>query len=132
MIVHTTSNMAELTTQQKLEVIVKALDSKRAEDIQAIKIGDLTIIADYFVIADGTSNIHTKALAEEVEFKMSQLGIEPSRTEGYQGQTWIVLDYGDVVVHVFYKETRDHYNLERLWSDGTNVDISQYLVKEEN
>lgn len=124
--------MAELTTEQKIEVIVKALDSKRAEDIQAIKIGDLTIIADYFIIADGTSNIHTKALAEEVEFKMTQLGIEPSRTEGYQGQTWIVLDYGDVVVHVFYKETRDYYNLERLWSDGTNVDISKYLVKEEN
>ena len=122
--------MAELTTEQKIEVIVKALDSKRAEDIQAIKIGDLTIIADYFIIADGTSNIHTKALAEEVEFKMTQLGIEPSRTEGYQGQTWIVLDYGDVVVHVFYKETRDHYNLERLWSDGTSVDISKYLVKE--
>lgn len=122
--------MAEITTQQKLETIVKALDSKRAENIQAIKIGDLTIIADYFVIADGTSNIHTKALAEEVEFKMTQLGIEPSRTEGYQGQTWIVLDYGDIVVHVFYKETRDHYNLERLWSDGTNVDISEYLVKE--
>ena len=122
--------MAEITTQQKLETIVKALDSKRAEDIQAIKIGDLTIIADYFVIADGTSNIHTKALAEEVEFKMTQLGIEPSRTEGYQGQTWIVLDYGDIVVHVFYKETRDHYNLERLWSDCTNVDISEYLVKE--
>ena len=122
--------MAEITTQQKLETIVKALDSKRAEDIQAIKIGDLTIIADYFVIADGTSNIHTKALAEEVEFKMTQLGIEPSRTEGYQGQNWIVLDYGDVVVHVFYKETRDQYNLERLWSDGTQIDISELLVKE--
>ena len=122
--------MAELTTEQKIEIIVKALDSKRAEDIQAIKIGDLTIIADYFIIADGTSNIHTKALAEEVEFKMTQQGIEPSRTEGYQGQTWIVLDYGDVVVHVFYKETRDHYNLERLWSDGTSMDISKYLVKE--
>ena len=130
MIFHTNTNMAELTTEQKIEVIVKALDSKRAEDIQAIKIGDLTISADYFIIADGTSNIHTKALAEEVEFKMTQLGIEPSRTEGYQGQTWIVLDYGDVVVHVFYKETRDHYNLERLWSDGTSVDISKYLVKE--
>ena len=120
--------MAEITTQQKLETIVKALDSKRAEDIQAIKIGDLTIIADYFVIADGTSNIHTKALAEEVEFKMTQLGIEPSRTEGYQGQTWIVLDYGDIVVHVFYKETRDHYNLERLWSDGTNVYYRCHLL----
>ena len=127
---HTKTDMAQLTTEQKLEVIIKALDSKRAEDIQAIKIGDLTIIDDYFIIAIGTSNTHTKALAEEVEFKMTQLGIEPSRTEGYQGQTWIVLDYGDVVVHVFYKETRDHYNLERLWSDGTNVDISKYLIKE--
>jgi ribosome-associated protein len=122
--------MAELTAQQKIEIIVKALDSKRAEDIQTIKIGDLTIIADYFIIANGTSNIHTKSLAEEVEFKMTQNGAEPLRTEGYQGQNWIVLDYGDVVVHVFYKETRDQYNLERLWSDGTQVDISEFLVKE--
>lgn len=122
--------MAEMTAQDKINTIVKALDSKRAEDIQVIKIGDLTIIADYFIIADGTSNTHTKSLAEEVEFKMTQNGIEPLRTEGYQGQNWIVLDYGDVVVHVFYKETRDQYNLERLWSDGTQVDISELLVKE--
>ncbi|MBO5575146.1 MAG: ribosome silencing factor [Ruminococcus sp.] len=119
-----------MTAQDKINTIVKALDSKRAEDIQVIKIGDLTIIADYFIIADGTSNTHTKSLAEEVEFKMTQNGIEPLRTEGYQGQNWIVLDYGDVVVHVFYKETRDQYNLERLWSDGTQVDISELLVKE--
>lgn len=122
--------MAKMTAQDKINTIVKALDSKRAEDIQVIKIGDLTIIADYFIIADGTSNTHTKSLAEEVEFKMTQNGIEPLRTEGYQGQNWIVLDYGDVVVHVFYKETRDQYNLERLWSDGTQVDISELLVKE--
>ncbi len=122
--------MAEMTAQDKINTIVKALDSKRAEDIQVIKIGDLTIIADYFIIADGTSNTHTKSLAEEVEFKMTQNGIEPLRTEGYQGQNWIVLDYGDVVVHVFYKETRDQYNLERLWSDGTQIDISELLVKE--
>ena len=122
--------MANISTEEKIKTAVKALDSKRAEDIQVIGIGDLTIIADYFIIANGMSNTQTKALAEEVEFKLSQLGVEPNRTEGYQGQTWIVLDYGDIVVHVFYKETRDYYNLERLWSDGTPVDISQYLVTE--
>lgn len=123
--------MANISTEEKIKTAVKALDSKRAEDIQVIGIGDLTIIADYFIIANGMSNTQTKALAEEVEFKLSQMGVEPNRTEGYQGQTWIVLDYGDIVVHVFYKETRDYYNLERLWSDGTSVDISQYLITEE-
>ena len=107
--------MDNISQNEKLSTIVKALDSKRAEDIRIIEIGDLTIVADYFVIANGTSSTQTKALAEEVEFKMSQLGIEPNRTEGYQGATWVVLDYGDIIVHVFYKETRDHYNLERLW-----------------
>ena len=122
--------MANITQEEKLKTIVKALDSKRAEDIQVIGIGDLTIVADYFVIANGTSNTQTKALAEEVEFKLGELEINPIRTEGYQGATWIVLDYGDIVVHVFYKETRGYYNLERLWSDGKNIDISGYLTKE--
>lgn len=122
--------MENITQNEKLTTIIKALDSKRAEDIQLIEIGDLTIVADYFVIANGTSNTQTKALAEEVEFKMSQIGIEPQRTEGYQGSTWIVLDYGEIVVHVFYKETRGYYNLERLWSDGKSIDVAQFLPEE--
>lgn len=130
MSIHTNKIMTQMTNNQKLETIVKALDSKKAEDIQAIRIGDLTIIADYFIIADGTSNTHTKALAEEVEFKMSELGIEPLRIEGYQEQSWIVLDYGDVVVHIFYKQTRQFYNLDGLWADGEPVDISAMLTKE--
>lgn len=122
--------MDNISQNEKLSTIVKALDSKRAEDIRVIEIGDLTIVADYFVIANGTSSTQTKALAEEVEFKMSQLGIEPNRTEGYQGATWVVLDYGDIIVHVFYKGTRDHYNLERLWSDGKDIDVKQFLPDE--
>ena len=122
--------MDNISQNEKLSTIVKALDSKRAEDIRIIEIGDLTIVADYFVIANGTSSTQTKALAEEVEFKMSQLGIEPNRTEGYQGATWVVLDYGDIIVHVFYKETRDHYNLESLWSDGKDIDVKQFLPDE--
>ncbi|MBR4622244.1 MAG: ribosome silencing factor [Ruminococcus sp.] len=122
--------MAEITQKQKIETIIKALDSKRAEDIQLIGIKDLTIIADYFVIANGTSSTQTKALADSVEYELKQLGVEPVRQEGYAGANWIILDYNDIVVHVFYKETRDFYNLEKLWQDGEFVDISQYIVKE--
>ena len=122
--------MAQLEEKQMLETIIRALDSKRAEDIRLIGIKDLTIVADYFVVANGTSNAQTKALADEVEFQLKQKGLEPTRTEGYQDATWIVLDYGSVVVHVFYKETRDYYKLERLWQDGEQVDISEYIIKE--
>lgn len=119
-----------MTEQQKLELIVKTLDSKRGEDIQAIKISDLTILADYFVIVNGTSNTHTRTLADEVEFQLSQQGIEPNRREADTGNTWIILDYGDIIVHAFYKETRDFYKLEGLWADGEQVDISGLIVKE--
>ena len=114
--------MSKISQEKSLETIIRALDSKRAEDIQLIGIRDLTIVADYFVIANGTSNTQTKALADAVEFEMKQKGVEPVRIEGYQGATWIILDYGDIVVHVFYKETRNYYKLERLWSDGEQID----------
>ncbi len=122
--------MAEPTSQQMVEISVKALDSKRAEDIKVIGIRDLTVIADYFVIANGTSTTQTKALADEVEYKLKENGLMPLRIEGYQSANWIVLDYGSVVVHVFYKETRQFYNLERLWSDGEQIDISHLLKKD--
>lgn len=119
-----------METEKKLEIAVKALDSKRGEDIQAIRIGDLTILADYFVIVNGTSNTHTRTLADEVEYMLSQEGVEPLHREADTGNTWIVLDYGDIIVHVFYKESRGFYKLENLWADGTPVDISGMLVKE--
>lgn len=114
-----------------LETIVKALDSKRAEDIQVIGVGELTILGDYFVIANGTSTTHTRTLADEVEYKLSEEGIEPIRREGRgNGSSWIVLDYGDVIVHVFYKEARDFYKLERMWADGEHIEISQWLKQD--
>lgn len=119
-----------MTQQEKLELIIKTLDSKRGEDIQAIKVSDLTILADYFVIANGTSNTHARTLADEVEFQLSQQGIEPQRRESDTGNTWIVLDYADIIVHVFYKETRSFYKLEGLWADGEQIDISDLIVKE--
>lgn len=114
-----------------LEAIVKALDSKRAEDIEVIGVGGLTILGDYFVIANGTSTTHTRTLADEVEYKLSEMGIEPIHREGRgNGSSWIVLDYGDIIVHVFYKEARDFYQLERMWADGEHIDISGWLKKD--
>ena len=118
-----------MTQDEMLRTIIKTLDNKRAESIKAIKITDLTILADYFVIANGTSTTHTKTLAEEVEYQLSQNGVEPNRTEGYNGSSWVILDYGDIVVHVFYKETRDYYQLERLWADGEKIDIERFLTE---
>ena len=119
-----------MTAQEKIKLMVKALDSKRGEDIQVIKIADLTILADYFVIVNGTSNTHARTLADEVEFQMSQKGIEPLRREADTGNTWIVLDYGDIIIHVFYKETRSFYKLEGLWADGEQLDISGLLTED--
>lgn len=119
-----------MNEKEKLELIVKTLDLKKGEDIQAIKIADLTILADYFVIVNGTSNTHTRTLADEVEFVLSQKGIEPLRREADTGNTWIILDYGDIIVHVFYKEARNFYKLESLWADGEQIDVSGLITED--
>lgn len=116
-----------MTTQEKLSLIVKALDSKKAIDIKVIRIGDLTIIADYFVIANGTSTTHTRGLADEVDYQLGEKGVNPDHIEGIDGASWIAMDYHDIVVHVFYKDTRDTYSLEKLWSDGENIDINTLM-----
>ena len=116
-----------MTQQEMLEIAVKALDSKKAEDIQVIKIKDLSIIADYFIIADGTSSTQTRALADEVEFKLGEAGVKPRQVQGNNGSNWIVLDYSDIVIHVFSKDQREFYNLERLWSDGEQIDVSKWV-----
>ncbi|MEG2259710.1 MAG: ribosome silencing factor, partial [Oscillospiraceae bacterium] len=86
-----------------------------------IKIDDLTILADYFVIATGTSNTQVKALANEVDFVLSQKGVKPLRTEGYDSGGWVLIDFNTVIVHVFQPSTREFYSLERLWADGTAI-----------
>ncbi len=117
----------QLTSQELTKHIVRILDSKKAEDITAIKVRDLTIVADYFIIASGTSTTQVKALADEVEFQMGKQDIHPQRTEGYPSGEWVVLDYQDVIVHVFYRATREFYSLERLWADGEQVNIEDML-----
>ena len=118
-----------MTDREELENAVKALDSRKPKNITALKVEDLTILANYFIIASATSTTQVKALADEVEYQLGEKGVKPKSIEGYQSQTWIVLDYYDIIVHVFLEETRDFYQLERLWADGTPVDISE-LVKD--
>lgn len=112
-----------MTSLETAKMAVKALDSKKALDIKVIKIQDISAIADYFVIATGTSSTHVKALADEVEAQLDEAGISVSHVEGYRSNSWILLDYVDVVVHFFSDEAREYYDLERLWQDGEIIDI---------
>lgn len=116
-----------MTQQELLKVIVQTLDKKKAEDIEVIRVRDLTILGDYFVIANGMNNTQVRALVDEVEYETKQLGRAPTRIEKDTTNNWIILDYSDVVVHIFYKETREFYNLERLWSDGEKVSAEGFL-----
>ena len=106
--------------------IVKALDDKKGNDIQVIKIEELTIVADYFVICTANSNTHVRALADEVEYQLEEAGIKPDHVEG-RSTGWVLLEYKGVVVHIFLEESRNYYNLERLWEDGEKIDVSQFL-----
>ncbi|HEX3027348.1 MAG TPA: ribosome silencing factor [Clostridia bacterium] len=103
----------------------KILDNKKALDIRAIDIEGVSILADYFLLASGTSSTQVKALAEEVEFRMSGLGVEPLRVEGEQTASWIIMDYGSVVIHIFHTQTREFFNLERLWADGKFLSLEE-------
>lgn len=105
----------------------KAISSKKGLDIKLIEIGDISSLADYMVIATGTSSTHVKAIADEVEYQLDNAGISVSHIEGYRSNSWILLDYVDVIVHIFSDEARDFYDLERLWQDGKEIDISDIV-----
>lgn len=115
-----------METFEKAKIAVKALDSKKGYNIKVFKIDDLTILGDYFIFATGSSSTQVKALADEVDEKMSENGIEPNHIEG-KSSGWILLDYGDVIIHVLGREEREFYSLEKLWQDGQEIDISDII-----
>jgi ribosome-associated protein len=114
--------------KELMENIVKVLDENKGIDIEALEITELTTVADYFVIVTGTSSTHVRALTEDVENGLSKLGVEPERIEG-KATGWILMDYGSVIVHIFTADMREHFNLEHLWADAKNADISNIVTE---
>ena len=111
-----------LTSAEIAAIAAKALDDKKARDIKVLKTDKQTVLADYFVICNGTSSTHIKALVDEVDKQLSEAGEPPIRREGLRSDIWVLMDFGCVIVHVFTDEARKFYNLERLWSDAEEVD----------
>jgi ribosome-associated protein len=110
-----------------MEEIIKLLDEKKAKDINVLNIKNVSFLSDYFVLCTGTSNVQIKAIADNVEKKLKEKGIFFINKEGYRSAQWILLDYGSVIVHIFDKELRTFYNLERLWLDAEEVNIDNLL-----
>ena len=125
-------NMEEneiLTSQEVMEHIVRALDSKKARDITVLKTDQVSVLAEYFVICTAGSPAQIKSLSDETGKRLSELDEAPRRVEGYRSGGWVLMDFGCVIVHLFLKEMRQFYDLERLWSDAPTVDISALLTE---
>ena len=119
-----------LSAKEVAYEVTKALDSKKGMNIKLLRIDEVSSLADYFLICTGTSNTHVKTLCDYAEYTMDQLGEKMLGREGHRGNSWELLDYGSVVVHVFTEEAREFYALERLWADAEQVDISGIIIEE--
>ncbi len=118
-----------LNSREIAAIAAKALDDKKAKDVLVLKTANQTVIADYFVICNGSSAPHVKALVDEVDKQLSEAGEPPVRREGMRSDIWVLMDFGCVIVHIFTDEARQFYNLERLWSDAEQIDAME-LIKE--
>jgi ribosome-associated protein len=116
-----------MSPEQIVTLAVKALDAKSAKDIRVLHISEKTVLADYFIICNGTSSAHVKALVDEVDRQLSEAGESVRKREGQRSDIWVLMDFGCVVVHVFTDEGRKFYNLERLWMDSEEVPLSSLL-----
>ena len=113
-----------------LKIAANALNSKKARELNAVKVADLTVLAEYFLMCTATSSTHVRALADEVEEKLSDAGAQPHHIEG-KTTGWIVLDYGSVIIHVFSRDQREFYALDKMWSDGEQVELNGILDQSE-
>ncbi|MBQ8946880.1 MAG: ribosome silencing factor [Lachnospiraceae bacterium] len=102
----------------------RCLENKKADNIQIIDISEISVIADYFLIAGGNNRNQIQAMSDHVEEELGKAGYDPRQIEGYNQSNWVLLDYSDIIIHIFDKESRSFYDLERLWKDGKPVDIS--------
>ncbi len=102
-------------------IAIAALEDKKAEDVRVIDIGGVSVLADYFIIASGNNRIQVQAMADEVEERLGRAGAIPKQIEGYQAGNWVLLDFGDVIIHIFDAQNRLFYDLERIWKDGKQI-----------
>ena len=110
-----------MTPEEITAVAYRALEDKKAKDVKILKTAEHTVLADYFVICNGSSSTHIKALVDEVDKQLSEAGEPPIRREGLRSDIWVLMDFGSVIVHIFTDEARKFYDLERLWSDAEAV-----------
>lgn len=115
--------MAEKNAKEMVKTAVAALQDKKGEDIRVIDISGVTVIADYFIIVSGSNPNQVQALVDNVEEQMYKAGYDDPRVEGYNTASWVLLDYNDVIVHVFSQDDRLFYDLERIWRDGKEIDV---------
>lgn len=121
-----------MTTKELTKTALNALMDRKASDIVLLRVTKQTTLADYYVICTGTSNTQLRAIADAVDESMSkQYGLEPKSIEGYRSASWILLDYGSVIVHAFKNDTRQFYDLERLWSDSEKLDVQEFLASDD-
>ena len=118
-----------MTPIEVVKNTIKALDDKKAHDIQVVRIDTVTTLADYFVICTGTSNTHIRTLKEAVEHDLEVLGERPHHVEGHGSGTWVLMDYSSVVVHIFTDEARRFYQLDRVWADAEIISVEDILSK---
>lgn len=122
--------MTDNKTKKLAKAAVEALEEKKAEDIRIIDISEVSVIADYFIIAGGNNKSQIQALSDIVEEKLGRNGLPLKQVEGYQNANWVLLDFGDIIVHIFDKENRLFYDLERIWQDGRKIEISDLKTEE--
>ena len=119
----------ESTEKMMAQIACKAIDDKKGQDIKVIDIHNVSVIADYFVIASGTNSNQVQAIVDNVEERLGRAGFEAKQIEGNRNSSWILMDYGDVIVHVFDEENRLFYDLERIWRDGKVLEMDEFLEK---
>lgn len=113
-------------SREMTRLAIQALEDKKAEDIQIIDISQVSILADYFIIASGTNRSQIQAMTDHVSEALGRSGDIPKQVEGYDAANWILMDFGDIIVHIFDKENRLFYNLERIWQDGKRMEPSEF------
>lgn len=116
-----------MNIDKRISTIVKAGDDKKAFDISVLDLKGLSSVSDYFIILSGGSSRQAISIGENIEDEMAKEGVEPLNKEGYNNGNWVLLDYGDILVHVFNKDEREFYDLERLWVDAKDIDIDKLL-----